>query len=317
MSTPARKRLMRDFRRLQQDPPAGISGAPQDNNIMLWNAVIFGPDDTPWDGGTFKLTLQFTEDYPNKPPTVRFVSRMFHPNIYADGSICLDILQNQWSPIYDAAAILTSIQSLLCDPNPNSPANSEAARLFSESKKEYNRRLFDKQITTICCKKVAFVSTKFGDFKMSTPARKRLMRDFKRLQQDPPAGISGAPQDNNIMLWNAVIFGPDDTPWDGGTFKLTLQFTEDYPNKPPTVRFVSRMFHPNIYADGSICLDILQNQWSPIYDAAAILTSIQSLLCDPNPNSPANSEAARLFSESKREYNRRVREIVEQSWTAD
>ncbi|KAK6787681.1 hypothetical protein RDI58_016206 [Solanum bulbocastanum] len=124
-------------------------------------------------------------------------------------------------------------------------------------------------------------------------------------------------RDNNIMLWNAVIFGPDDTPWDGGTFKLTLQFSEDYPNKPPTVRFVSRMFHPNIYADGSICLDILQNQWSPIYDVAAILTSIQSLLCDPNPNSPANSEAARMFSENKREYNRRVREIVEQSWTAD
>ncbi|KAF3431422.1 hypothetical protein FNV43_RR26153 [Rhamnella rubrinervis] len=149
---------------------------------------------------------------------------------------------------------------------------------------------------------------------MSTPARKRLMRDFKRLQQDPPAGISGAPQDNNIMLWNAVIFGPDDTPWDGGTFKLTLQFTEDYPNKPPTVRFVSRMFHPNIYADGSICLDILQNQWSPIYDVAAILTSIQSLLCDPNPNSPANSEAARMFSENKREYNRRVREIDMHRW---
>ncbi|MCD9559187.1 Ubiquitin-conjugating enzyme E2 2 [Datura stramonium] len=141
---------------------------------------------------------------------------------------------------------------------------------------------------------------------MSTPARKRLMRDFKRLQQDPPAGISGAPYDNNIMLWNAVIFGPDDTPWDGGTFKLTLQFSEDYPNKPPTVRFVSRMFHPNIYADGSICLDILQNQWSPIYDVAAILTSIQSLLCDPNPNSPANSEAARMFSENKREYNRKA-----------
>ncbi|KAL8528311.1 hypothetical protein ACS0TY_005934 [Phlomoides rotata] len=153
--------------------------------------------------------------------------------------------------------------------------------------------------------------------KMSTPTRKRLMRDFKRLQHDPPAGISGAPYDDNIMLWNAVIFGPDDTPWDGGTFKLTLQFSEDYPNKAPVVRFISRMFHPNIYADGSICLDILQNQWSPIYDVAAILTSIQSLLYDPNPNSPANSEAARLYSENKREYNRKVREIVEQSWTAD
>ncbi|KAK7411466.1 hypothetical protein VNO78_02899 [Psophocarpus tetragonolobus] len=160
-------------------------------------------------------------------------------------------------------------------------------------------------------------SIRFFVATMSTPARKRLMRDFKRLQQDPPAGISGAPQDNNIMLWNAVIFGPDDTPWDGGTFKLTLQFTEDYPNKPPTVRFVSRMFHPNIYADGSICLDILQNKWSPIYEVSAILTSIQSLLCDPNPDSPANSEAARMFTESRREYNRRLREIVEQSWTAD
>ncbi|XP_013609408.1 PREDICTED: ubiquitin-conjugating enzyme E2 2-like [Brassica oleracea var. oleracea] len=145
---------------------------------------------------------------------------------------------------------------------------------------------------------------------MSTPARKRLMRDFKRLQQqDPPAGISGAPQDNNIMLWNAVIFGPDDTPWDGGTFKLSLQFSEDYPNKPPTGRFVSfsRMFHPNIYADGSICLDILQNQWSPIYDVAAILIYVEMLLIS----------SARMFSESKREYNRRFREVVEQSWTAD
>ena len=90
---------------------------------------------------------------------------------------------------------------------------------------------------------------------MSTPARRRLMRDFKRLQQDPPAGVSGAPRyprcrvkftnnsdfssgfsDNNIMLWNAVIFGPHDTPFEDGTFKLTIEFTEEYPNKPPTVR---------------------------------------------------------------------------------
>ena len=85
-------------------------------------------------------------------------------------------------------------------------------------------------------------------------------------------------------------------------------------NKPPKVQFTTRMFHPNVYLDGSICLDILQNQWSPIYDIAAILTSIQSLLCDPNPNSPANHEAAQLFQTNKREYNRRVRECVEQSW---
>ena len=63
--------------------------------------------------GTFKLTMEFSEEYPNKPPVVKFLSKMFHPNIYADGGICLDILQNRWSPTYDVSAILTSIQSLV------------------------------------------------------------------------------------------------------------------------------------------------------------------------------------------------------------
>jgi ubiquitin-conjugating enzyme E2 A len=142
------------------------------------------------------------------------------------------------------------------------------------------------------------------------------MRDFKRMQSDPPEGVNGAPLDNDIMKWQAVIFGPDDTAGEDGTFKLHLEFTEEYPNKAPVVKFLTKMYHPNIYADGSICLDILQNQWSPIYDISAILTSIQSLLCDPNPASPANSEAARLYQENRREYERKVKEIVEASWVS-
>lgn len=165
--------------------------------------------------------------------------------------------------------------------------------------------------TPFCCLLLIIVTRRDN---MSTPARRRLMRDFKRLQEDPPAGVSGAPTDNNIMIWNAVIFGPHDTPFEDGTFKLTLEFTEEYPNKPPTVRFVSKMFHPNVYADGSICLDILQNRWSPTYDVSAILTSIQSLLDEPNPNSPANSLAAQLYQENRREYEKRVSAIVEASW---
>lgn len=80
------------------------------------------------------------------------------------------------------------------------------------------------------------------------------------------------------------------------------------------------MFHPNIYNDGRICLDsincyysVLQNQWSPIYDVWAVLTSIRSLLADPNPNSPANSEAAQIYNTNKNEYERRVKEIVDKS----
>ena len=72
-----------------------------------------------------------------------------------------------------------------------------------------------------------------------------------------------------------------------------------------------------VYADGGICLDILQNNWSPIYDVSAVLTSIQSLLCDPNPNSPANSEAARMYVDDRREYDKRVAAVVEGSWAAD
>ncbi|KAJ2764619.1 Ubiquitin-conjugating enzyme E2 2 [Coemansia nantahalensis] len=149
---------------------------------------------------------------------------------------------------------------------------------------------------------------------MSTPCRRRLMRDFKRLQNDPTEGISGAPCPDNIMMWNAVIFGPADTPFEDGTFKLSLTFDESYPNKPPLVKFISRMFHPNVYTNGELCLDILQNRWSPTYDVSAILTSIQSLLHDPNSTSPANAEAAKLYCENRKEYSRRVRETVEGSW---
>ena len=74
------------------------------------NAVIIGPTDTPFEDGTFRLVMHFEEQYPNKPPGVKFISQMFHPNVYGTGELCLDILQNRWSPTYDVAAILTSIQ---------------------------------------------------------------------------------------------------------------------------------------------------------------------------------------------------------------
>merc|ERR1712166_37382 len=144
-------------------------------------------------------------------------------------------------------------------------------------------------------------------------ARRRLMKDFTALQTDPPEGVTGAPDEDDIFRWSCVIFGPDDTPWEGGVFNLKLVFTNEYPHTAPKVQFTTKMFHPNIYADGSICLDILQQKWSPSYGICAILTSIQSLLNDPNPQSPANSEAARLYVENKKEYAARVHAVVEAS----
>ena len=149
---------------------------------------------------------------------------------------------------------------------------------------------------------------------MASNAERRLIRDLKKMQQDETLeDISANPEGDSLFLWDAVIFGPADTIWEGGIFQLTMEFSEEYPNKAPKVKFVTKMFHPNIYNDGSICLDILQAMWSPVYDVSSILTSIQSLLTDPNVNSPANNEAAKMYTDNYQEYVVRVKKVVEAS----
>ncbi|EDQ88931.1 uncharacterized protein MONBRDRAFT_37169 [Monosiga brevicollis MX1] len=141
---------------------------------------------------------------------------------------------------------------------------------------------------------------------MSTLARKRLLRDLKKIKLDNTDGIIAHPHSNNLMRWTATIFGPPDSVFANGVFRLQLDFPEDYPTRAPKVVFVTDVFHPNdvssplfspfnraVYVNGEICLDILQKQWSSAYNVGTILTSIQSLLDEPNPDSPANNEAAK------------------------
>jgi ubiquitin-conjugating enzyme E2 A len=77
--------------------------------------------------------------------------------------------------------------------------------------------------------------------------------------------------------------------------------------KPPSVKFISHIYHPNVYKGGSICVDILQSEWSPAQNIRTILLSIRSLLMDPNPTSPANREAANLYVKDKESYNQKVK----------
>ena len=158
---------------------------------------------------------------------------------------------------------------------------------------------------------------------MASAARRRLLKDLQKIKNEKDDGYEAAPCEDNILLWKAVIYGPEETIWEGGTFRLQIECSEEYPTKPPVVVFKTAMYHPNIYNDGNICLDssvltnaVLQKEWSSFYDIAALLKSIRSLLSDPNPDSPANTAAAQLFNDNPKEYAKRVRDVVELSWTS-
>ena len=104
--------------------------------------------------------------------------------------------------------------------------------------------------------------------------------------------------------------GPPDSPYQGGLFFLRIQFTPEYPFKPPKVKFTTKIYHPNINADGGICLDILKDQWAPSLTVGKILLSISSLLTDPNPDDPLVPEIANLYKSNRPAYEEMAR-----SWT--
>ncbi|ANB13405.1 putative E2 ubiquitin-protein ligase UBC11 [Sugiyamaella lignohabitans] len=120
-------------------------------------------------------------------------------------------------------------------------------------------------------------------------------------------GISAFPEsDSNLLQWTGTIDGPEGTPYEGLSFKISLHFPQKYPFVAPTLKFISPMWHPNIDMAGNICLDILKEKWSAIYNVQTILLSLQSLLGEPNNSSPLNAEAASLWDRDPAEYKRRV-----------
>ncbi|KAK4835737.1 hypothetical protein QYF36_013823 [Acer negundo] len=121
----------------------GVSAFPEGESIFTWIGTIEGGKGTMYEGLSYKLSLRFPLDYPFKPPQVKFETMCFHPNVDQFGNICLDILQDKWSSAYDCRTILLSIQSLLEEPNPESPLNCYAAALLSN--KEDYRKMVQKQ----------------------------------------------------------------------------------------------------------------------------------------------------------------------------
>ncbi|KAM8889680.1 cell division cycle 34 homolog a [Neosynchiropus ocellatus] len=161
-------------------------------------------------------------------------------------------------------------------------------------------------------------------------SQKALMLEMKSLQDEPVEGFKITLVDESDMYnWEVAIFGPPNTHYEGGYFKARIKFPVDYPYSPPAFRFLTKMWHPNIYENGDVCISILHppvddpqsgelpsERWNPTQNVRTILLSVISLLNEPNTFSPANVDASvmyRKWRDSKgkdREYIEIIRKQV-------
>ncbi|CAI2382386.1 unnamed protein product [Moneuplotes crassus] len=111
-----------------------------------------------------------------------------------------------------------------------------------------------------------------------------------------------------MYRWSGSIVGPADTPYEGGIFFLNIEFPGDYPFKPPKIVFTTKVYHPNINSTGSICVDILKDQWSPALTISKVLISISTLLDDPNPDDPLVPEIAQEYLNNREAYDEKAKE---------
>lgn len=155
-------------------------------------------------------------------------------------------------------------------------------------------------------------------------AQKRLLKEYQQLSRDPPPGVVAGPvSEEDLFVWDCLLEGPDGTPYENGVFSATLKFPLDYPLSPPLLKFTPPLLHPNIYADGTVCISILhppgedpnqyerpEERWSPVQSIEKILLSVISMLAEPNPESGANIDACKLWRDHREEYDNQVRSHV-------
>ena len=143
-------------------------------------------------------------------------------------------------------------------------------------------------------------------------ALKRIQKELGQIAKGAPAGIEAGPIDgDNMLAWQATIKGDAGTIWEGGTFKMKVDFPPDYPFKPPKVAFETKMYHPNIDDNGAICLPMLK-EWSPACTIIKVMEQIKTLLLAPATDTPLKAEIATQFNNDLPAYEAKVRETVAQ-----
>uniref|UniRef100_F1L7Q6 E2 ubiquitin-conjugating enzyme n=1 Tax=Ascaris suum TaxID=6253 RepID=F1L7Q6_ASCSU len=166
------------------------------------------------------------------------------------------------------------------------------------------------------------------DFGMNSQSALLLKKQLSDLKKEPMEGFSAGLQGDgsDIYKWQVLILGPPDTPYEGGFFKANLDFPKDYPQRPPKMRFTSEIWHPNIDKNGNVCISILhapgddqwgyekpEERWLPVHTVETILLSVISMLADPNRDSPANVDAAKMMRDDYTAFKKKVAACVRKS----
>jgi ubiquitin-conjugating enzyme E2 G1 len=151
---------------------------------------------------------------------------------------------------------------------------------------------------------------------------KRLQSELKQMSKDPNYFFSVFPVKDNFYKWDIVMIGPPDTVFEGALIKACIEFPNEYPNKAPQFKFVTSLYHPNVYPDGKVCISILHEgvdefgyesiseRWNPSQSVNSILISILSMLSSPNFESPANVDASNLWKNNYDEYKKVIYKMV-------
>ena len=144
---------------------------------------------------------------------------------------------------------------------------------------------------------------------MSSPEKRRDMDIMKLAMHDFKVKICDD-DDYDIVV---DFHGPKNTLYEGGLWKVKIILPMEYPFKSPSIGFSNKIFHPNIdEKSGSVCLDVLNQTWSPMYDLVNIFELfLPQLLTYPNPSDPLNPRAASLMNQNYTLYKETVRNFVQ------
>lgn len=151
---------------------------------------------------------------------------------------------------------------------------------------------------------------------VGTNSKRRIETDvMKLLMSDHDVELVN----DNMQEFYIKFQGPKDTPYEKGVWRLHVELPDNYPYKSPSIGFVNKIFHPNIdSASGSICLDVINSTWSPLYDLINIVEwMIPGLLKEPNGSDPLNNEAAVLQLRDKKLYEIKIKEYIEKYATVE